>query len=149
MSLVVLPRPVDARTGAPAPVRPLEPGRSPRPHLRVVPDAAALRRHRRARALALLLGVAAAAGLMAIVALHVLLAQGQVRMERLERRAVAQEQRQRQLRLQVAALEAPQHVVAVARERLGMVPVDQVRYLTPPPPDPLPAAVELSGSRPE
>jgi len=74
---------------------------------------------------------------MAIVSLHVMLAQGQVHVDHLEKQVSAQEQRQQQLRLEVAALEAPQRVVTVAGDRLGMVPVDQVRYLTPPPP-PLP-----------
>jgi len=132
MSLVILPRPVE-RPGE-APAWSPRPAPSQRRHLRVVPDREHARRRRLTRAATAALGLAVAAGLMAIVALHVLLAQGQVNVDRLEKRVAVQEQRQQQLRLDVAALEAPQRVVAVAGERLGMVPVDQVRYLTPPPP---------------
>lgn len=139
MSLLVLPRPaepVSPRGGA-EPVRPLRPAPAPRRHLRVVPDPETIRRRHLARVAAAILGFAVAAGLMAIVSLHVMLAQGQVHVDHLEKQVSAQEQRQQQLRLEVAALEAPQRVVTVAGDRLGMVPVDQVRYLTPPPP-PLP-----------
>jgi cell division protein FtsL len=66
-----------------------------------------------------------------IVSLHVALTQGQFRLERLEARADAQQTRYERLRLQVAELESPDRIVAVAQERLGMVPPPGVTYLSP------------------
>lgn len=107
-----------------------------RPELRLVttPGSEEGRRRRLTTVLAAILASAACAGLFAIVALHVLLAQGQAEIDRLEGRAAAEQQDHDRLRLDLADLEAPNRIVAVAKERLGMVVADHVRYLAPPPP---------------
>jgi len=77
--------------------------------------------------------IAVFAGLFAIVALRVLLAQGQVDIDRLTTSIEAQQAAQQDLRLAVAELEAPAQIVGAARQRLGMVTPPIVTYLTPPP----------------
>lgn len=70
-------------------------------------------------------------GLFGLVASHVVLTQGQFRLQQLESKAAAEQARYERLRLQVAELESPQRIVAAAQERLGMVPPPGVRYLSP------------------
>ena len=122
------PRPQPARRSAAPP---------PRPHLWVV-DPAEARGRRRARLLTGALAAAACAGLFAIVALRVLLAQGQVEIDRLEASIEAAQAVGQDLRVTVAELEAPAQVVGAARQRLGMVTPPAVTYLSPPP-APVPA----------
>ena len=103
-----------------------------RPHLRLVGDP--LPRERRiTRVLTAALVIAVFAGLFAIVAMRVLLAQGQVDIDRLTTSIEAQQAAQQDLRLAVAELEAPAQIVGAARQRLGMVTPPIVTYLTPPP----------------
>jgi cell division protein FtsL len=104
-----------------------------RPPLRVVPADYVPPRVRRRRARLFVAGVATlvALGLFGIVSLHVALSQGPFRLERLEAEAARQQTRYEQLRLQVAELESPDRVVAVAQERLGMVSPPGVTYLSP------------------
>ena len=102
------------------------------PHLRVV-DPRQARARRRARVLTGVLVGLACLGLFAIVTLRVLLAQGQAEVDRLETSVAAAQTAQQDLRLNVAELEAPAHIVAAARQRLGMVTPVTVTYLTPPP----------------
>jgi hypothetical protein len=77
-----------------------------------------------------------------LVGVHVVLAQNQFRLDRLNTTAAGEEARYQRLRLQVDRLEAPQRIVATAEGRLGMVPPAGVIYLTPSPPvtSPSPAA---------
>lgn len=106
---------------------------APRPHLRLVGDP----RTKERRLTGLVTGalvVATFAGLFAIVAMRVLLAQGQVHIDRLTASVEAQQAVQQDLRLAVAELEAPAQIVAAARQRLGMVTPVTVTYLTPPAP---------------
>ena len=113
---------------APAPVPAPE-----RPPLRVVGPAhrSVAARRARARVLGVLvLGVVAAA-LFGLVTSHVALTQGQFRLHTLREKAEAEQARYERLRLQVAELESPARVVAVAQERLGMVPPPGVTYLSP------------------
>jgi cell division protein FtsL len=122
----------ETRTRAkPAPA----PKRAPaaRPPLRVLPDdyVAPRVRRRRARLFVTAMSALVAAGLFGIVSLHVALTQGQFRLERLEAKADTQQARYEQLRLQVAELESPDRIVAVAQERLGMVSPPGVTYLSP------------------
>lgn len=70
-------------------------------------------------------------GLLAIVASHVMLSQQQQELETLERQATLSQRRYDQLRLEVARLEAPERVVEVATQRLGMVQPAEITYLTP------------------
>jgi cell division protein FtsL len=104
-----------------------------RPPLRLVPpDYVPPRvRRRRARLFVAGLSVLFALGLLGIVSLHVVLTQGQFRLDRLQARATEQQARYEQLRLQVAELESPERIVAVAQERLGMVSPGAVTYLAP------------------
>ena len=90
------------------------------------------RRHRRSAPLLTLLAVLlVGAGLLGVVASHVALAQGQLRLQRLEAHAAEEQARYERLRLQVAELESPTRIVSAAQERLGMVPPPGVTYLSP------------------
>ena len=80
--------------------------------------------------------VALAACLLGIVASHAALAQGQFHLEELRSKAAREQERYQRLRLRVAELESPARVVAVAQERLGMVPPPGVTYLSPTGPTP-------------
>jgi cell division protein FtsL len=71
------------------------------------------------------------AGLFGLAVFNVMLAQGQVRLNEIEQKASAQQDRYERLRLEVARLESPERVVASAQERLGMVPPETVHYLAP------------------
>ena len=104
-----------------------------RPPLRVVPPNSVPPRVRRRRARLFAIGVSALVGLglFGIAALHVVLTQGQFELQRLESSAEQQQARYEQLRLQVAELESPERIVAVAQERLGMVSPPGVTYLSP------------------
>jgi cell division protein FtsL len=126
------PSPLPRRSAGPAaaPAERPEPVARPR-HLRVVEAPQPSRRL--TRVLTALLVTAVCAGLFAIVALRVLLAQGQGQVDRLEARAAAEQVREQRLRLTVAQLESPASVVAAARQRLGMVPPTTVISLTPAP----------------
>jgi len=126
------PRPEPRRRAQPAPTR-------ARPDLRVVgADEAGLRRA--TRLLTGLLVVLVFAGLFAIVAVRVVLAQGQAGIDRLTESIEAEQAVRQDLRLAVAELEAPAQIVAAARQRLGMVTPVTVTYLKPPPPAPAPAS---------
>lgn len=122
-----------ASTFAPRPQplrRTAAPAAPPRPHLWLV--GAQPRERRVTRLLTGVLVVAVFAGLFAIVGLRVLLAQGQVDIDRLTASVEAKQAVQQDLRLTVAELEAPAQVVAAARQRLGMVTPLTVTYLRPP-----------------
>lgn len=106
-----------------------------RSHLRLV-GADEARSRRITRLLTGVLVVAVFAGLFAIVAVRVVLAQGQAEIDRLTDSIEAQQAVRQDRRLMVAELEAPDQVVAAARQRLGMVTPVTVTYLTPPPPAP-------------
>ena len=117
------------RAPAPAPSSP-----KARPPLRVVREEETRRavdRRRRARILTALTVCIVVASLFGLVASHVVLTQGQFRLERLEAKAAEEQARFERLRLQVAQLESPERVVAAAQERLGMVPPPGVKYLSP------------------
>ena len=110
-----------------------------RPHLRLVGDPLPQQR-RITRVLTGALVVAVFAGLFGIVALRVLLAQGQVDIDRLTASVEAEQALRQDLRLTVAELEAPAQVVSAARQRLGMITPVTVTYLRSPPPVAAPAA---------
>ena len=90
---------------------------------------------RRSRACARLAGAAAIAAILTVVfglvAVHVLLAQNQFELDRLNARSSAEEAQYDRLRLEVAQLESPERVVATAEGRLGMVQPPKITYLTP------------------
>ena len=123
--------PVRARRTAPARPRPRPgPAAGRRPPLHVVPPAPR-HRARHPRLLPVAAAMAVAVALLGLVAAHAALARGQFRLQDLERRADAEQARYERLRLDVARLEAPAHIVAVAQQRLGMVPPAAVTYLSP------------------
>ena len=119
----------------PATLRPAPSTAPRRQHadLRLVPQGgrAGWSRRRRARLATVLVVTAVAGTLFALVASHVVLTRRQFRLDRLESRAAAEQERYERLRLRVAELEAPARVVAVAQERLGMLPPPGVTYLSP------------------
>jgi len=104
-----------------------------RPPLRLVGEAelAVRGRRRRARVMTVVTLALVVAGLFGLVASHVVLTQGQFRLQHLQARADESQARYERLRLQVARLESPERIVAAAQERLGMVPPAGVRYLSP------------------
>jgi cell division protein FtsL len=108
-----------------APVRRTEPLRAP---LRVVP-----KRGRRLRTgpTVFLGGLLAFAIAFVLVVAQALLVQGQQQLDDLGTRIAEADRRQQELRLQVAQLESPSRIVAVATNDLGMVPPAGVTYLTP------------------
>jgi cell division protein FtsL len=113
------PRPAPAQ--APAPARRLE----------VVPDPRVLRTRRLSRLGTAIAGLAACFGLFGVVGVHVMLAQGQADVQRLQARVQQEEDRQQRLRMDVAVLEAPTRVVTTAENDLGMVSPQTVVSLAP------------------
>jgi cell division protein FtsB len=125
---------MSASTFAPRP-EPLRREAAPaaRPHLRLVGEGTP-RPRRATRLITGALVLAVFAGLFAIVALRVMLAQGQVDIDRLTASVETQQAVRQDLRLKVAELEAPAQIVAAARQRLGMVTPLVVTNLAPLPP---------------
>jgi cell division protein FtsL len=134
---------------SPLRARAAEPRRAPtpsrRPDLRVV-DAAPRRRAGRVGTIA---GIALFATLFGLAAFQTVLIKNQARIDDLNRRIDAATAETDTLALQVADLESPGRIIAVARERLGMIDPGSVTYLrpggdddarallpAPPPPDP-------------
>ena len=99
-----------------------------RPKLEVVPE-----RGRRLRTgpTVVLGGLLAFAIAFLLVVAQAMLVQGQQQLDDLGTRVADAARRQQELRLQVAELESPTRIVAVATNDLGMVPPAGVTYLTP------------------
>ena len=114
---------------------PLDPSREGerRRHLRVVPPnvRTAAQRRRRARALLVAAGGLLMAIAFGLVYLHVVLAQRQFALDRLTTKVQADRATYQRLRLQVAQLGSPQHIISTAEGQLGMRPPASVNYLTP------------------
>jgi cell division protein FtsB len=117
-----------APVGAGAP-RPDPGAQQDRPHLHIVPPPRRLRLSRRLVVAALSAGFAGL--LMALVALHVLIAQEQFRLNNLQSTAASGQASYEKLRLAVAELESPARIVSVAEGRLGMRQPGSVTYLPP------------------
>jgi cell division protein FtsL len=115
-----------------APLAPEEPG-EPARHLRVVPTPNRSPAQRRRRARAMLLAVAGVTAMVAfgLVYLHVVLAQRQFALDRLTAQVQAESTTYQDLRLQVAQLRSPAHIISTAEGRLGMIQPASVTYLTP------------------
>jgi hypothetical protein len=113
---------------ATSPVRRAEP-RHVRPHLELV-EAPKRRRRLRTGPTFALGAVLAFAIAFAVVALQVVLVQGQQRLDELHTDIAGETDTYNQLRLDVAELEAPARIVAAATQ-LGLVPPPEVVYLTP------------------
>jgi len=82
-----------------------------------------------------LAAVALFVSVFGVVVFQTLIVQGQARLDNLNARAAAEQERSRDLHQQVADLEAPARIVDAARNRLGMVPSGSVVYLSPGPDD--------------
>jgi cell division protein FtsB len=114
---------------APAPAPRPKPNRErPRPDLRVVP-----RRVRRRRA-----GLAVCAMCLAVFGLlfglttfQAMIARNQMQLDRTQQRLAEAKERQDALRLQVARQESPEYVIGRATGELGMVPTEDITYVTP------------------
>jgi cell division protein FtsL len=131
-----------------APARARQPARppAPAPHksgLRVV-DTAARRQARRVRRRVWLFGAITVACMVTAVAFHVMLAQGQLHMDQIDRQISAQQQQYQEARLQVDELSAPQRIIDRAKQ-LGFVePSQPPTFLTVPG---VPPAPEGPGAR--
>jgi cell division protein FtsL len=102
-----------------------------RRHLRLVESQA--RRRAGRRRLLVMLGIACVAFVgLALVGLHVLIAENQFRLDNLQQQAATEQASYEKLRLQVAELEAPARIVSQAEGRLGMVQPATVTYLPAP-----------------
>ncbi|HEX4863279.1 MAG TPA: hypothetical protein VFV02_04355, partial [Acidimicrobiales bacterium] len=102
-------------------------------HLRVVEPRKLTPAERRRRARFLLGGgVAVLVGVVfGLVYMHVVLAQRQFAIDRLNTKVHDQQAQYQTLRLQVAQLGSPQNIIATAEGQLGMVQPASVNYLTP------------------
>jgi cell division protein FtsL len=69
--------------------------------------------------------------LFAAVGMHVVLAQNQFRLDRLNAEAGQQQLRYQQLRLKVDQLSSPERILGTAEGRLGMVVPGSVTFLKP------------------
>lgn len=134
------PRPSDPTRPADTP-RPSEtprPGGAPRPpaaprHLRLVgaEELAAIKRRRGMRIGGVVLVAAVILLLFAAVAMHVVLAQNQLRLSQVDSQAAAAQAQYQRLRLQVDQLSSPARIVGTAESHLGMVTPGSVTYLKP------------------
>jgi cell division protein FtsL len=134
---------------SPASPTPETPERPTRPdHLRVVPrgQLSARQRRRRTRFAVMATGLFVVAVLFGLVGLHVMLAQNQFRLDRLNGQADAEQARYERLRLQLDQLESPKRIISTAQQKLGMVTPSSVTYLTPSAPLPASASSSTSGS---
>jgi cell division protein FtsL len=106
-------------------------------HLRVVPDAR--RRGLRVRITprtGVVLTVSLFGALFGVAVSHAVLIESQMELEQLDEQAASEQARYERLRLDVAELESPDRIVNEARDRLGMVPAEDVEWLTPDQPAP-------------
>lgn len=115
----------------------------PKPDLRVVDERDHGRRLGIGAITTLVIG-AVFTVLFGLVVFHTILVQNQQRLDKLDEGVRTEQARYQQLRLQVAQLEAPQRIVDVATQKLGMVPPDTTTYLTPSADDAAAAATSAS-----
>lgn len=120
-----------SRTSTTGSAQPLA-DRQPRTrHLRVVRPEARRLALRISPRTGVVLTVLLFAALFAVAVSHALLIENQMDLEQLDARAAAEQARYERLRLDVAELESPDRIVGEAQDRLGMVPADEVVWLTP------------------
>ena len=141
MAVVPAPRRAHAHRPAHAPVKP------PKPDLRVVDERAPRRRLGIGAITTLVIG-ALFTVLFGLVVFHTILVQNQQRLDKIDSSVRTEQARYQQLRLQVAQLEAPQRIVDVATQKLGMVPPDTTTYLTPSAGDAAAATASPSSGQP-
>jgi len=125
--------PTSSRAVRPAPLR--KPSTARKSTLRVV-DTETRAQARRVRRIAWLLGALVVVALLAAVAFHVQLAQGQLDLDRLEHKTAAAREQYQQLRLQFAQQSSPA-AIGDRAAALGMVHAGDVpTYLVVPDADP-------------
>jgi len=128
------PRPPRTPERAPASSRAAPPRRAPAPRDATArrPATAVASARRRARSLAWVASALTVLALMTAVAFHVLLAQGQMRLDALHKEVARAEQEYVKRRLETAQLSSPTRIAQEAA-RLGLVPPsDPVTYLPVP-----------------
>ncbi|HEX6417520.1 MAG TPA: septum formation initiator family protein [Acidimicrobiales bacterium] len=102
-------------------------------HLRVVRPAGRLRLSPRA---GVVLTVLAFVALFLVAVCHALLIESQATLDELDAEVATEQARYEELRQEVAALESPERIKTDAVERLGMVPAEDIVWLTPDEPAP-------------
>jgi hypothetical protein len=117
-----------ARAPRPAPAKEREQGRER--HLAVV-DPDARKRERRARLGVRVAVASVVAAVLIVVTFHVMMAEGQLQLDRLEESTAKEQQRYEALRLRYAEQIAPEAIIDRA-EDLGMVPARSTRYVSAP-----------------
>ena len=120
--MAALPSPATHRAPTPRPQEGV-PAASGRPELRVVDRP---RHHRR---YLVLLVLTLALGVFGVVSLHALAAEAAFQARALEAEVDGLAQRSTELAAEVAALESPDRIHAIATGELGMVPARQPGYL--------------------
>jgi hypothetical protein len=103
-------------------------------HLRVVRPQG--RRVRISPRTGVVLTVSLFGALFGVAVSHAMLIESQMDLDQLDERASTEQARYERLRLDVAQLESPDRIVREAQDRLGMVPADDVVWLTPDQPAP-------------
>jgi cell division protein FtsL len=138
-------RAAESAVPAPGPAH-YEPEESRR-HLRLV-DREARRKTNRRHLIVSVALAGTAVVFLALVALHVLIAENQFRLDNLQQQASVQQERYEKLRLEVAQLEAPARIVSVAEGKLGMRQPGSVTYLPATPTSAAPGAQAGASSAP-
>jgi cell division protein FtsL len=114
------------------------------PHKPAPPDLVVVRGRRVRRSMLTRLGMlllfALFAAVFGVVVFQTLRVQNQNRLDDLHRRIGVEQDRAKELRLQLADAKAPERIATAARTRLGMVPPNDVAYLQPKPDDDAKAA---------
>ncbi|HTN81231.1 MAG TPA: septum formation initiator family protein [Acidimicrobiales bacterium] len=98
-----------------------------RPRLRI----AVRPTRRRVAGIAFITATITLAALFAAAVFQTVLVQGQQRLDQLDRQVGDEQNQFDQLRAEVAQLESPDRIVAVAQNRLGMVQPTKVTYIAP------------------
>lgn len=89
-------------------------------------------RRRRSTAVPVLVGAAVVfVGMFLIAGMHAFLIDGQIELDALQREVASESEAVERLRLEVAELEAPDRVLQVARDRLGMQEPPEIGYVLP------------------
>ncbi len=127
---------------SPAVDAPRKPGES---HLRLLEMGSRARYRPTPRAALAVSIVAATLVCLALVYVHVVLAQQQFSLDRTNAQISQQETTYQNLRLKVAQLSSPANIISTAEGKLGMVQPSSVKYLTPSPAD-QPVGVDSTGS---
>lgn len=134
MATARVPKTAPTRTGRETQPLPSEEQRTR--HLRVVRPQARRLALRLSPRTGVVLTVSLFGALFGVAVSHAMLIESQMDLEQLDERAAAEQARYERLQLDVAELESPDRIVEEAQDRLGMVPADDIVWLTPDQPAP-------------